>query len=234
MTESAYPAVGQELNLDPKQSRRSTVAGVCGILFLPVFVVGAIMALSSPDSKDSDTKWRDWYADSGHRTQMLIGAYLLIVSALLFLAFTAGLRERLSVSLAPASAARWFLAATAIAFAALVMVGAIQTVGIAGNISFGDTPVPKDADLLRNNFGFPFIFVAGALSAAAFIATAGVIGRSVGLFPSWLKWLSFVAAVILIFAVIFLPMAALPIWVLIVSIILLRAPAAGARARAVV
>ena len=200
--------------------RRPVVSAVSGLVFVPVFVVGALMALNSPDSNASDAKWRAWYADSSNRTQMIIGAYLLIISALLFVGFVAGLRERVGGT----AAARWFLTATGIGFAVLVMVGAIASVGVAGNISFGDAPVPQDADLLRNNIGFPFIFVAGALSAAAFIATAAVLARAVGFFATWLMWVSFVLAVILLFAVIFLPMAALPIWVLVVSILLLRSP----------
>jgi hypothetical protein len=42
--------------------------------------------------------------------------------------------------------------------------------------------------------------------------------------PKWLAYLGFVAAVVLLFAVVFIPMVALPIWVLVTSVVLFRLP----------
>ena len=97
----------------------------------------------------------------------------------------------------------------------------MQFVGIAGNISFGGTPVPQ-ADLLRQNIGYSFVFVAGALIATVPIAVTATLASRIELFRTWQLWASYVLAFILVFAVIFTPMAALPVWVLGTSVVLLR------------
>jgi hypothetical protein len=136
--------------------------------------------------------------------------------------FSAGLIERLRNGVAvAASVAR----ATAIAFAVCIMVGAVNLAGIAANIALGDVSVPKDADILRQNFGYGFLGVSSALAAAAFIAVVTALARQSGAFGKGLTWTGNVLAVIELAGVIFLPMAALPIWVLVVCVAMLRRPA---------
>jgi hypothetical protein len=201
---------------------RRRAAAWAGIAFVPLFVFAAFMVEPGPDSQTaSDAKITAWYSDSANRTASLIGAYLLVVAALTFLAFVAGLHERVRAARSGFPVAYRFMAWTGLLTAGLFIVGAMQFVGIIGNISFGDTPVPQ-ADLLRQNIGYPFVFVAGALVAAAFIATAATLAARVGLFRTWQIWASYVLAVVLVFAVIFTLMAALPVWVLGTSIVLLR------------
>jgi hypothetical protein len=54
-------------------------------------------------------------------------------------------------------------------------------------------------------------------------ATSVVIWRT-GILPRWFAWLGFVCAVVLLFGVVFIPMVALPIWLLAGSFILFRLP----------
>lgn len=202
-----------------------------GLAFVPVFVVGFIMALSSPEETANDATWLSWYADSGHRTGVLVGGYLLVLSALLFLIFAAGLHERLrdAAELTPVS--HRLVGWSAAAVSGLIMVGAIQVVGVAGNLTFGSTPLPNNADVLRQNIGFPFIAVAAAFSAALFIAAVATAAKQVRLFRSWLIALSYVLAVVLLFGVIFFPLVALPLWVLITSIAMLVGGSGGSAPR---
>jgi len=199
-----------------------TAAAACGIAFVPVFIAGLFLAMSAPSTDDSDATWLAWYQDSGHQTSLLIGAYLLIVGALLFMAFAAGVHEHLRGVAEQAPLLYRFATAAAGVFAVLVMVGAVQLVGIAGNIAVGDAKAPQTADLLRQNIGFPFIFVAGGLTAAAFVAVVTTLARQAGMFPAWLSALSYALAVVLLVSIMFVPMVALPAWVLITSAVLLR------------
>jgi hypothetical protein len=209
----------------PSRPARHAAAAWAGIAFVPLFVLAAFMVEPGPDSQTaSDAKFTAWYSDSGNRTVALVGAYLLVVAALTFLAFVAGLQERLRPAREGFPVGYRLIGWTGQLTAVLFIVGAMQFVGIIGNISFGDTPVPQ-ADLLRQNIGYPFVFVAGALVAAALIAVTATLAGRTGLFRTWHVWASYVLAVVLVFAMIFLPMAALPIWVLGVSILLLRGQA---------
>lgn len=192
-----------------------------GIAFFVLFPVGFIFSSNDLDNSDSDKKWHDWFADSGNRTANIIGIYLLVIAALLFVVFAAGLTERLRAT-AEATVAHRVATMSAAIFAVVTMIAAIQMGGISGNISFGDTPVPKDTDIMRQSLGYGTLALAGALTALVFILAVAALAKSSGLFPNWLVIVSYVAAVLLLGAVVFFPLAALPIWVLIVSIVLLR------------
>lgn len=200
-----------------RNGRWRTLSAWAGVAFVPVFFVGALLASNSPESNESDAKVVAWYSDDSHRSLALVGAYLLIVSAVLFLTFAAGMLERLRTARAQAPVAYRLATWTAGAFATLVVVGAVEFVGEIGNISFGNSPVPS-ADVLRANNGFPILFVGGALVVAVHIVTVALLARHLKLFPTWLVVLSCVFAVVLLGALIFTPMAALPLWVLIVAI----------------
>ena len=69
-------------------------APVSGIVFVVLFVVG-IFLINTPDSDDPLTKIAAFYDDGGNRAQLLISAYLLILSGVFFLWFLARLRVRL-------------------------------------------------------------------------------------------------------------------------------------------
>jgi hypothetical protein len=205
----------------------SKFAAWAGIAFFVFFPVGLIFSSNDLDNKDSDKNWHDWFADSGNRTGNIIGIYLLVIAALAFIVFASGLLERVRSGDGPSLPHR-VAATSGSVFAVLTMVAAIQLGGVSGNITFGDTPVPKDTDIMRQTLGYGTIAVAGALTAIVFIVATTIVARSAGVFRSWLVIVSYIAAVILLGAVVFLPMAALPIWVLIVSIVLLtRKPATG-------
>jgi hypothetical protein len=200
---------------------RSALTAWTGVLFFVLFPAGVIFSGNDLDNNDSDAKWRAWFADSGNRTGNIIGIYLLVIAALLFVVFASGLLERMRAAGAPSVAHRVATLSAAM-FAVVTMIAAIEMGGVSGNITFGDTPVPKNADIMRQSLGYGTLAVAGALTAAVFIVSVAMLARQTGALPNWLVIVSYIAAVILLGAVVFLPLAALPIWVLIVSILLLR------------
>ena len=95
---------------------------------------------------------------------------------------------------------------------------------IPGAKVFGDTPVPAGADLSRqlDNVGFALLLVAGALSAGAFTATAAYRARRDTILPGWLTIAGYVVAVLQLAAGLFFPFILFLLWVLVVSIVLLR------------
>lgn len=200
-------------------------AGWAGIAFVPLFVVGMLMSMDSPDSNASDAKWVAWYAQRSHRVELLVGGYILVVAGLALIGFVAGLAQRLQAGATQSPVAYRLMGWAGPIAGVLIMVGAIQAAGVAGDISFGGQPVPHAADVLRSNLGFPFIGVAGALAGAVLVASATLVAKRLGFVASWLVWLGWIAAVALLFGVIFIPMIALPIWVLATSITLLRSGA---------
>src|SRR3954454_18160855 len=75
------------------------------IVLVVLYVVGIIIVSQSPAHaddkpfKDNPTKlaalWRAYYNDSGHRTTIVIGAFVIIAAALAFVVFGNDLRELL-------------------------------------------------------------------------------------------------------------------------------------------
>ena len=68
------------------------------------------------------------------------------------------------------------------------------------------------------SLAYGLILVYGALAAALLVAVVSMVSLQTQAFPSWVIWGGFVVAVVLLFAVIFLPLLALPLWVLGLSI----------------
>jgi predicted lipid-binding transport protein (Tim44 family) len=81
------------------------------------------------------------------------------------------------------------------------------------------------------SLGYGSLLVWGGLAASAMVATVSVAALREAVFPAWFGWLGALAAIVLLGAVIFFPMAALPIWVLIASVLLFRRSDAAEPAR---
>jgi hypothetical protein len=81
--------------LDVFFNKPSRLGGVCGILFLVSFIVGAVVQGSYPEFDEPLDEVRDWFTDNGE--QFLIGSYIIVLAfVLLFLPFLSSLRAVLA------------------------------------------------------------------------------------------------------------------------------------------
>ena len=199
-------------------------APVAGIAFVPFFVVGFGLATTGPDTtKDPPSEFVKFYSSTGNRIHILMGAYILVLAAVLFCVFAAGLVARVRA----AGGVPTVMIASATVFATLLGIAAACFGWPAGDIAFGSDPVPS-GDLLHNlpELGFPILLVPGAFAASAFVFSVGVESRRLGLLPGWLAVASFVVAVLVLGAAAFIPLLLLLLWVLVTSIVqLVRRPA---------
>jgi hypothetical protein len=190
------------------------------------FVIGLILVSNSPDNNDTDAQVIAWYADHGHRVSILIGAYLLAFCGILFLWFVAGLRQRLRAAEGPGGRLANVALGGAVLFVGMLWVGAAALGAIPGAESLGDSSPLRTADIARfvPSIGFGAILIFGAFGAIALIDATSIVAMRTGILPKWFAWLGFVAAVVLLFAVVFLPMIALPIWLLAASYVFFKLP----------
>jgi hypothetical protein len=208
------------------------VGAVAGVLFVVLLVVGSGLVLGDlPEDDATAQELTDFWSDSGNQVSVIVGTYLLIVGALAFLAFMATVRSRLM-----AAAGDGGDVLTAVAFSSGVvftamLIAAAGAFGLIGATQkFGtDFPLPGE-DTLRivPTFGYLFLLVGGALATSLAIASTSWAILRTGAFARWLAWLGFLAAIVVLFAVVFLPLIALPIWVLAASFELWRRPAVAA------
>ncbi len=197
-------------------SRPTRLGPWMGIAFFVLFVVGFVV-FPTPDNGKDTAKWARWWTDSGHRAGAVVGAYLMVLGVLAFVWFMWGLNQRLREP-------NGVMITFGSLFVGLALVSALVRAAIPGGKVFGDTPVPAGADLARqlDNTGFAVLLVAGALAAGAFVATASYLARRDAILPGWLTISGYVVAVLQLVAGLFFPFVLFPLWVLVVSIVLLR------------
>ena len=203
---------------------------IAGIAFVILLFVGLNLAVSDlPSGDDPVSKFLSYYNDSGKRAQAIVGGYLMVLAGLFFLWFIASLRVRLlAVEGAPGRL-------TSIAFAGglaltvFIMLAGVTFISIAGDISFGGEKFTSpDAARYLPELGYPILVICGAFAAIAMIDAASILIVRTGVLPQWIGWFGFLAAIVLLVGVFFVPMVALLLWVLFVSVAMLRSrPTAG-------
>jgi hypothetical protein len=218
-------------------TRRDLWTPIAGFAAALTFIVGVAASADSPDSSDSDAKVLAWYAKHSHRVGVIVGVFVLMFFGLFLLWFAAGLRERLRAADTDGRLANVALGG-AILCVALVWVGSFALAAIPAGISLGSEPAVSNADVARflPQMGFGSILVGGMFGAIALIVATSIVAIRTGVLPRWLAYLGFVCGVALLFGSVFLPMIALPIWLIAAGVVLLRgrstqaapgAPAAG-------
>ena len=206
--------------------RRDFWTPTAGILAAVTFIFGLAATADSPDNSDSNAKIIAWYADHGHRIGIIIGAFILAFCGLFLLWFASGLRQRLRLAEGPEGRLANVALGGGVLLVALLWVGAAALAAIPAQQSFGGGPALSDADLGRflPSVGFGSILLFGMFGAIALIDATSIVIMRTGVLPRWLGWLGFVCGVVLLFGVVFLPVIALPIWLIAASIVLYRQP----------
>jgi hypothetical protein len=194
--------------------RPNRVGPWTGIAFVVLFVAGFIV-FSTPNDNKNTVKWERWWMDSGHRVSAIIGAYLMVLGLLAFAWFMWSLHRRL-VEGGP-------MVSFGSLFVGVALVSTMVRATIPGAKQFGSTPLPA-GDFARqfDQIGFGLLLVAGALSAGAFTAVASFFARHDAILPGWLTMAGYVVAVLQLAGALFFPFVLFLLWVLVVSIVLIR------------
>jgi hypothetical protein len=200
-------------------------------VFVVLFVVAFLMTTDTPDGNASNREWLKYFRDSGNRRMQVIGALMFAVALIGFLLFLGVLRERLRNSAAGGEWVATVAFASGIAFVAAVAVFALGQASVSAGVQFGDNPVPRDADIMRTltSVGFGAMLVFGAASAGLLVITTSVAGGRAGLLSRWLVVTGYVVGILVIVAsLLFFPFILFVLWMLAVSIVMLRGSGAAA------
>jgi hypothetical protein len=192
-----------------------------GIAFAVLFVAGW-MIVNTPNDDTSNREWTNYFADRGHRAAVLVSAYMILVAGLCLLAFLTTLWTRIVSAQRTSAISPLGLVAAGVAVACIA-VGGVAQAAVSGAMIFGNMPEPG-ADTLRLvfNITFPFVAVAGMMAASVSVATLSIQAYGAGILGRTLLVLSLIVAVGLIGSVFFFPMALLPIWALVMTVVLVR------------
>jgi hypothetical protein len=195
-----------------------------GIAFGILFVVRFVAFLDTPDSDAAVSEWTDYYSDSDHRTESIVGMYLMALAGLAFAWFLMALHTRLREAEEPVGFTTWLALGTGLVFVAMLFASGAMMGAVAAGVEFGDIPVP-DGEFARQfeSVGFGLLLLFGMFAAGVFMIAAALSSMRTALLPQWLAIAGIVSgALVLVFGVLFIPMALLVLWVVTVSIVLLR------------
>ena len=202
------------------------VAGLAGLAFAVLFVVGFTALNTLPGPSAPDDEILRFYDDQNKRQLSVVGAYIVPFSAIAFLWFIAALRtllvdpnEQRSETLSRVQLAAGIL------FVAGAFVAAATASAAATSIEFFESS-ETDPALLRQlpQLGYSVMFVFTIRMAGMFIAVTSRLGR--WLLPGWLTVIGYLLAAVLVLTVPFSELIALvfPAWVIVLCAWLLLGP----------
>ena len=193
-----------------------------GVIFVVLLIIGLVLIGDHPDPDAVDGEIKDYLGDSGMHRNNIIGAYLWVLAGLALLWFLTHLRGVLRTAEGEPGTLSNLGFAAGLVFTVLLMAGGATIAAVAGAIEFRDAPI-TETDLVRTlpQMGYAMILLGGGFAAVVLVLTTSIISLQTGVLPQWLAWGGILAAIVLLFSVILLPMVALLIWVLAVSGVLL-------------
>jgi hypothetical protein len=199
------------------------LAPIGGLVFVVLMVVGSFFLIGDvPRAAAPEQEIADYLADSDNHMRNIIGLYLWTVGALAFLWFLTRLRSDLRRAEGGTGALSNLAFGAGVAFAAVWMVSAAALASVAYAIALRDAPV-SDPDLVRvlPPMGGLLLLLGGGFAGFLLLLAASVVILQTGVFPRWLAWLGILAAIALLFDVLYLNILPFWVWVFIASIVML-------------
>jgi hypothetical protein len=196
----------------PTLTRLAPLAGVAGI----ACAVAGLALDQAPTSSWSDARITAWYAANGNG-HWLLSAYLIAAAAPFLLLFTGVVRERLMRAGASATSTSVVLGAGT-AFAVTLLTGAALYAAVPAARVFARAPAPSP-DISRYLLGAAYgsLVMFSAFAAAVFAAAVSIAALRTRALPRWLA-VAGIPFSVLMLANAVMPMAAITLWFLVVSI----------------
>jgi hypothetical protein len=168
-----------------------------------------------PDLTTTDEKTIQFYQETGHRAQSVVGGYVAALTTFFFVAFLVGMVRALRRRGATGVALAAGVGGTA--FASLFLAAAALFAAPAFTLSLNNEPVALDEDFAlmaraTSVIGDSFLLMFAPFAAAVFVAAVTIGGRGMGGWPRWLAVLGWIVAVSLVSPLIFFSLLMLMIW----------------------
>jgi hypothetical protein len=207
-------------------------APIGGIVFVALMVVGTFFVGDVPTADAPEQEITDYLADSDNHTRNIVGAYLWTVGALTFLLFLTRLRSDLRRAEGGTGALANLAFGAGVVFAAVWMVSAAVFASVAYAVELRDAPV-TDPDLVRvlPPMGRLLLLLGAGFAGLLLLLAASVVILRTAVLPKWLAWLGIVAAIALLFDLIYLNILPFWVWVFIASIVMLMQREEGQQPR---
>jgi hypothetical protein len=208
---------------DPGESASAVrAAGIAGLLFAVLTTVALLLMRDTPPATEAEFEvWWETYAP-----RFYVALYLIPFAGIAFLWLLAALRHRIGRREDQFFAT--VLLGSGLLFVAMLFASGAAAAAAAVATERSDRS-SYDAFLFGRSIARAFFFVFAVKMAAAFMLVASTIGRRTEVFPRWFTVVGAVTGIGLLLTVtVFEPVAlAFPLWVAILSVLLLRARSAA-------
>jgi hypothetical protein len=203
-------------------------APLTGIVSVACSVVGTLMVLNQPQTKDSDATIVAYFASHSHRVTGIAGFFVFLVGVLLLLVFLSSLRERLLEGEGGSGRLASLTFGAGIGAATLWVVSMLLANATTFSASEGHFRVDPNTFRLLGDTAYYGWIAALAVGAVIVWATSMAALRT-GVLPRWFAILGVVIGVSMLFGYFFFPFFAWWIWLVLASILLVRRTALAPR-----
>lgn len=201
--------------------RSIEAAAIAGLLYSALSLIATALLLRSPDPSDGDAAMAEWYSDTSNQVSLITAVNLIVGSTIAFLWFVAVIRRRVGER-----ENRFF--GTVFLGSALLLSGAWLVAGVliaTPAIAARSFDVLPDASAVASMqaAGIAMAAVVATRLEAVFIISTTTVGRLSNVFPRWLLVGGYTVGLVLLL----IPIPnnwltwAFPVWVAVVSLVLL-------------
>jgi hypothetical protein len=196
-------------------------APLSGVVSVACAVVGTLMVLNQPQTKDSDATIVAYFASHSHRAQGIAGFLVFVAGVLLLLVFLSSLRGRLLDREGGGGRLASLTFGAGIGAATLWVVSMLLANATTFAASEGHYRVDPNTFRLLGDTAYAGWIAALAVGAVIVWGTS-VAALRTGVLPRWFAILGAVVGVSMLFGYFFFPFFAWWIWVVLASILLVR------------
>jgi len=198
--------------------------GVLGAVFAILFLVSLWLLNAVPKPREGDQAFQEFYSGDERRKVVIVGLYLLPLSAIAFIWFLASLRQWV--------ARTWPIdrqiigtvqLLSGVAFITLALASSAATIIPAAAVELSDQAF--DPALARQFplYGDALLLVFGIRMAAMFVMTTANMGLKSAVLPKWFVYLSFLLSAILLlsYSLSIWLVVGFPVWVLALGLLII-------------
>jgi len=206
----------------PRERGIARWSALGGILYVILFIIGGMLLYDGPTGDETPAKYLAYYGQGGHRDRVGIGWVLAMLGVLGLIWFLARLRDVVAGYGMPFFSSLVFIGGTV--YATMTAVGASLRMGTAtmSDDTFAHTVYPG---VIHGASDAAYVMHAGGgVGAATFMIAASLAALHSGRISSAVGWIGVALGILALFSLLFFPMLAIAIWLVVAGIMLFREP----------